>query len=88
MDPFRPPFVPPFVPPLMPPLYPDEREAETARSHDEAREDEAPFVCAGCHAVGGERCAPGCIDAEIEAEHREAIESGNYERFDDEEGSF
>lgn len=25
----------------------------------------APYVCPGCHAVGG-RCAPGCIDAEIE----------------------
>jgi hypothetical protein len=29
---------------------------------------ESPFVCPGCYAVGGERCAPGCIDAEIEAE--------------------
>lgn len=45
--------------------------------------DAAPYVCPGCYAVGGERCAPGCIDAEIEAEHREAIESGNYERFDE-----
>lgn len=24
-----------------------------------------PYVCPGCHAVGGEPCAPGCIDAEI-----------------------
>jgi len=44
--------------------------------------DAGPYVCPGCYAVGGERCAPGCIDAEIEAEHREAIESGNYERFE------
>lgn len=40
---------------------------------------EAPYVCPGCHAVGPERCAPGCIDAEIEAEHRHAIESGDYD---------
>jgi hypothetical protein len=46
-------------------------------------EDDAPFVCPGCHAVGGERCLPGCIDAEIEREHREAIESGDYDRFDE-----
>jgi hypothetical protein len=45
--------------------------------------DEAPHVCPGCHAVGPERCAPGCIDAEIEAEHREAIESGNYDNGSD-----
>jgi hypothetical protein len=26
-------------------------------------QDEAPFVCPGCHAVGDEPCAPGyCID--------------------------
>ena len=30
--------------------------------------DSAPYVCPGCHAVGGERCAPDCIDAAIEAE--------------------
>lgn len=31
-------------------------------------EEHRPYVCPGCHAVGEERCAPGCIDAEIEAE--------------------
>lgn len=41
---------------------------------------DAPYVCPGCHAVATERCLPGCIDAEIEAEHRHAIESGNYDR--------
>jgi hypothetical protein len=41
--------------------------------------DDAPYVCPGCHAVGGERCLPGCIDAELEEERREAIESGNYD---------
>lgn len=30
--------------------------------------DDAPYVCPGCYAVGGERCAPGCIDAEIARE--------------------
>lgn len=47
--------------------------------------DAGPYVCPGCYAVGGERCAPGCLDAETEAEHREAIESGNYECFDDDD---
>ena len=28
--------------------------------------DEAPYVCPGCHAVGGERCAGDCPDAAIE----------------------
>lgn len=46
---------------------------------------EAPFVCPGCYAVGGEPCAPYCIDAEIEADHRHAIESGDYERFDEDD---
>ncbi len=27
--------------------------------------EQAPHVCPGCHAVGEEPCAPGCIDAEI-----------------------
>lgn len=31
----------------------------------------APYVCPGCHAVGGERCAPDCIDAQIEREREE-----------------
>lgn len=44
-------------------------------------------VCPGCHAVGGEKCAPSCIDAEIEAEQREAIESGDYDRGEEEDES-
>lgn len=64
--------------------------------HAPARDDaggggvDMPPVCPGCHAVGEERCAPGCIDAEIEAEHRHAIESGDYDdpepgEYDDDE---
>jgi hypothetical protein len=44
---------------------------------------EAPHVCPGCYAVSGERCAPGCIDAEMEREREEALVSGS-ESFDDE----
>jgi hypothetical protein len=45
----------------------------------------APFVCPGCYAVN-EPCAPGCIDAEIEAEHRDALLYGNRDdHFDEEE---
>jgi hypothetical protein len=52
------------------------RECVAARN----REFEAmPAVCPGCHAVASERCLPGCIDAEIEDAHRDAIENGNYE---------
>lgn len=46
-------------------------------------EEDAPYVCPGCYAVGGERCAPGCIDAEIEDEHRRTIEGGDYDRSQD-----
>lgn len=38
-------------------------------------DEEAPFVCPGCHAVAPERCLPGCIDDEIERE-REGHERG------------
>lgn len=48
-------------------------------------EPEMPYVCPGCYAVGGERCLPGCIDAEIEEETRHAIESGDYDRCDDDD---
>ena len=27
-----------------------------------------PYVCPGCYTVGGGACAPGCIDAKIEAD--------------------
>jgi hypothetical protein len=53
---------------------------ETLKAELSAEKQEALHVCPGCYAVGPEHCAPGCIDAEIEAEHREAIESGNYDR--------
>lgn len=46
------------------------------RVHGE--DEDPPFVCPGCHAVGEERCLDGCIDHEIEAETRHAIESGDY----------
>lgn len=44
--------------------------------------EDGPYVCPGCHAVGGERCAPDCIDAEIEAEQRERYDGGPDERDD------
>lgn len=37
----------------------------------DAPNPDAPYVCHGCHAVGEERCAPGCIDAEIERERED-----------------
>lgn len=49
---------------------------------------ERPHVCPGCYAVGEQECAPGCIDAEIEAEHRERIESGDYDRVEEEDGDW
>lgn len=33
--------------------------------------DNAPYVCPGCHAVGEEPCAPGCIDDEMLREEEE-----------------
>jgi hypothetical protein len=45
---------------------------------------QAPYVCPGCHAVGGEPCAPGCIDAELARERRERED---YEIIDD-DGEF
>lgn len=49
--------------------------------HEQA---EGPYVCPGCHAVAPERCAPGCIDAEIEEAHREAIERGDHDEDEEE----
>lgn len=44
-------------------------ELECARAALVACElDDAPHVCPGCQAVGGERHGAGCIDAAIEAE--------------------
>lgn len=37
-----------------------------------------PYVCPGCFAVGEEQCAPGCIDAEIEAERIHRQDDGDY----------
>lgn len=37
---------------------------------------DAPYVCPGCYAVAPERCAPGCIDAEIEEDARHERERG------------
>lgn len=42
----------------------------------------APYVCPGCHAVGEEPCAPGCIDAEIEAE-RDSVWVGCADDYND-----
>lgn len=47
--------------------------------------DEMPYVCPGCHAVGDERCVPGCIDDAIRREREEALMSGDYDRFEDDE---
>ena len=43
-----------------------------------------PYVCPGCYTVGGGPCAPGCIDAEIEADREDARARCQYERDDDE----
>lgn len=48
---------------------------ETPGNGDCGSCDPAPYVCPGCHAVGGERCAPGCIDAEIAAKDEWAYEN-------------
>lgn len=53
--------------------------------------DDAPYVCPGCYAVGGEPCAPGCIDNEIEQERQDALNRGGCERFgsnDDDDESY
>ena len=49
--------------------------------------DAGPYVCPGCFAVGGEPCAPGCVDAAIERDHEEALERGDYYFDEDEDGN-
>jgi hypothetical protein len=44
-----------------------------------------PYVCPGCYAAGGERCASWCIDAEIERERQERQLYVDPDRFDDED---
>lgn len=61
-------------------VYPTRDDADAARP-----DPDPPYVCPGCHAVAPERCATGCRDAEIEAEHWNAIESGDYDREHDDE---
>jgi hypothetical protein len=39
--------------------------ADESMTEEEANEQRIPWVCPGCYAVGGEPCAPFCIDAEI-----------------------
>jgi hypothetical protein len=51
----------------------------------EVSPSEGPYVCPGCYAVGPERCAPGCIDAEIEAEREHDQDNPSDRRDDDEE---
>lgn len=42
--------------------------------------EDTPYVCPSCYAVAGERCAPGCIQAEMDAE---AEYERDYGPFDD-----
>jgi hypothetical protein len=42
---------------------------------DLIEQDQTPYVCPGCYAVGGEPCYPGCVDAEIERDREERRDS-------------
>lgn len=53
-------------------------EAALATTEPTAGEDEAPYVCPGCHAVA-EPCAPGCVDAAIEERREREREECEYE---------
>ena len=46
----------------------------------------APYVCPGCHAVGGEPCAADCIDAEMELEREEERDFGPFYDPNDDDG--
>jgi len=51
-------------------------------AEDETWPDDAPFVCPGCFAVGGEPCAPDCIDAAIEAERQDRYDYDEHYPYD------
>jgi hypothetical protein len=40
----------------------------------EPMDDDEPYVCPGCYAVGGEPCALDCIDAEIRRDREDAYD--------------
>ena len=63
----------------------DARDSLAFLEAKEEQEHEGPYVCPGCHAVAPERCAPGCIDAEIEEERRHAEDSGDYDEREEED---
>lgn len=44
-----------------------------------------PYVCSGCYAVGEEPHLSWCIDDALEREHRHAIETGDYDRTEEED---
>lgn len=48
-------------------------------------DEEPPYVCPGCYAVGDEPHLSFCIDDEMERERIHAIESGNYDRTEDDD---
>jgi hypothetical protein len=56
------------------------RRAETVQPGDEP---DMPYVCPGCHAVGGDACSSWCPDAAVEAERLECELYGEPETFDD-----
>lgn len=58
-------------------LYVRNAFEDVAAGGDARAEDEEPYVCPGCYAVDAP-CAPGCIDAAIEADRER-----NADRFDE-----
>jgi len=61
-----------------------ESDYELMRSLLEKHDDEMlARVCPGCHAVAPERCAPGCIDAEIAREREDDLTHGNHDSVED-----
>lgn len=39
--------------------------------------EDCPYVCPGCYSVGGEPCAPGCIDDEMRERDRHSDDLGD-----------